>query len=412
MHLSLRIASIIALLFSSCSAMVRFQVKNNPQNFKQVIDESIFNFGLNLNKLLVQHADQGENVIFSPIGIYASLALTHLGSNGETRKEIGNVMGLPSDSEITYKLHENLGDMFKNLQIGVNANVSFANGIFLQNGLQLKTSFQNQLKSYYNNQYVNVDFNSQDVIEKINSWFSVHTHDKIQHFFEEGIPHDTRLLLANALCFCSDWDQVFPTETTQQETFETGTGDHESINMMHKTDTVPYYYNQEYHFESVAIPYKQSEYLMYVILPQEGQTLKNLSDIFTYQQIQQIINESTSTVVDIKVPQIKIKTSDKIKQILQQLGLNQLFETPDLSNMIDQSNLKLSQVSYSLEIQVDEQGTDVCAGTAQQYKVHDQQVQFVDAQKQFYLQKPFMFFVYHPATKCVLFYGNVYQLSQ
>lgn len=189
-------------------------------------------------------------------------------------------------------------------------------------------------------------------------------------------------------------------------------GQHESINMMHKTDTVPYYCNQQYHYEAVGIPYAQNEYQMYVILPQQGQTLKNLTDIFTYKHIQQIIGESVPTAVDIKVPQMKIKTSDKIKQVLQQLGINQLFDSPDLSNMVDQSNLRVSQVSYALEIQVGEQGTDICAGTAQQYKVHEQKMQFVDAQKQFYLQKPFMFFVYHPATKCVLFHGNVYQLSE
>ena len=182
---------------------------------------------------------------------------------------------------------------------------------------------------------------------------------------------------------------------------------------MHKTDTVPYYNDQQYNYEAVGIPYKQGQYQMYVILPQAGQTLKNLSDVFTYQHIGHIIAESAPTVVDIKVPQMKIKTSRKIKQILQQLGLNQLFDSPDLSNMVDeQSNLRVSEVSYALEIDVNEQGTDVCAGTTQQYKVHQQQVQFADAQKQVYLQKPFMFFVYHPATKSVLFYGNVYQLSE
>ena len=63
------------------------------------IDESIMKFGLNMNKLLVQYAEQGENVIFSPIGIYASLAVTHLASNGQTKNEIGNIMGLPDDWE-------------------------------------------------------------------------------------------------------------------------------------------------------------------------------------------------------------------------------------------------------------------------------------------------------------------------
>lgn len=71
-------------------------------------------------------------------------------------------------SHRTYKLHENLGGILKNLQNAVSSNVTFANGIFLQNGYQLKGTFQQKLQSYYNNQYVNVDFNSNDATEIVN----------------------------------------------------------------------------------------------------------------------------------------------------------------------------------------------------------------------------------------------------
>lgn len=64
-----------------------------------MVDEGIANLGVNLNKLLVQRAQQGENVIFSPIGIYLNLASAHLGANGQTRNEICDVMGLPKDSQ-------------------------------------------------------------------------------------------------------------------------------------------------------------------------------------------------------------------------------------------------------------------------------------------------------------------------
>lgn len=64
-----------------------------------MVDEGIVNLGMNLNKLLVQHAQQGENVVFSPMGIYLTLALAHLGANGQTRNEVGDAMGLPKNWE-------------------------------------------------------------------------------------------------------------------------------------------------------------------------------------------------------------------------------------------------------------------------------------------------------------------------
>lgn len=47
-------------------------------------------------------------------------------------------------------------------------------------------------------------------------WFASATRGKIAQFYEENIPNDTKLLLANALCFNSNWNNNFPTESTQQ----------------------------------------------------------------------------------------------------------------------------------------------------------------------------------------------------
>lgn len=46
-----------------------------------------------------QNFEQGDNVVISPLSVYFSLALTHLGSAGTTRDEITNVMGLPKDEK-------------------------------------------------------------------------------------------------------------------------------------------------------------------------------------------------------------------------------------------------------------------------------------------------------------------------
>lgn len=196
-----------------------------------------------------------------------------------------------------------------------------------------------------------------------------------------------------------------------RETFETEDGQQQQITMMHKTEKLPYYCDKQNQYEAIGIPYKQNEFHMYLVLPNEGQSLRNLADVFNYQHVRKIITSSRPTTVDIKMPRMKIRTSDKIKDTLIRLGINQLFDKPDLSNMVDGSNLKVSQISYALEMDVDEKGTDVCSGTTAEYKVHQQQV-INDASKQFYVQKPYMFFVYHPPTKSILFHGNVYHVGE
>lgn len=65
-------------------------------------------------------------------------------------------------------MHENLSELIKRLQNTENGNVTVANGMFLQNGYELKDSFKQQLQSYYNNRIVDLDFNSDEATDIVN----------------------------------------------------------------------------------------------------------------------------------------------------------------------------------------------------------------------------------------------------
>lgn len=48
------------------------------------------------------YKDDEENVIFSPISIYAALALVLLGAKGESFEELAKLMGLPPNETDEY----------------------------------------------------------------------------------------------------------------------------------------------------------------------------------------------------------------------------------------------------------------------------------------------------------------------
>lgn len=60
-------------------------------------------FALKLNKLIQQKNKKNENVLFSPFNIYTGLALVHLGSDGITRDEVSDVMGIPKNIELVLR---------------------------------------------------------------------------------------------------------------------------------------------------------------------------------------------------------------------------------------------------------------------------------------------------------------------
>ncbi len=190
--------------------------------------------------------------------------------------------------------------------------------------------------------------------------------------------------------------------------FRTEDGHEEHISMLHKTDNVPYYVDQDSKYEVVGIPYKNNEYIMYVVLPHESESLKDVMDGFTYEDIQKIVQYSKPQTVDIKFPHIQIKVNHQLKDMLQEMGVHKLFDSPDLTNMLAQIQLKVSQMWHHVEMDIHEQGSDISAGTTQEYKIYDEFVPTEEV-KQFYVQRPYTFFIHHPYTKSVLFYGSIYK---
>lgn len=75
----------------------------------QVIPLAITNFGNKLLQALCKTTGSGENVLISPLNIYASLALAHLGAAGTTRNELQqNVFGISVNENEYVLLSTNL----------------------------------------------------------------------------------------------------------------------------------------------------------------------------------------------------------------------------------------------------------------------------------------------------------------
>lgn len=66
-----------------------------PYLFLQAVQNGMFNFGVRLNSIIQSDNTNYKNIVFSPIGVYTALSLLHYGSDGDTRDELGGVLGIP-----------------------------------------------------------------------------------------------------------------------------------------------------------------------------------------------------------------------------------------------------------------------------------------------------------------------------
>lgn len=175
---------------------------------------------------------------------------------------------------------------------------------------------------------------------------------------------------------------------------------------MRKIDKIHFYDNPTGTFEIIGIPYKNEEYYMYIVLPKESQDLKTIIEQMSLEQIQNMIRKCTKRTVDVKMPQMLINTSNQLKNVMQQMGIEKLFTSADLSNMVMKMDLKVTDILQNVYFKINEQGTDVSVGTTQEIKTYNEFINENDV-RQFYVQRPFMFFIYEPSSKIILYHGSI-----
>lgn len=179
--------------------------------------------------------------------------------------------------------------------------------------------------------------------------------------------------------------------------------------MTHKKD-VPYSNNPSLQYEAINLKYYGNELSMFFVLPYANQTLKNLTQHLTADQLRSLINETTEDNMNVhyKIPQIKFKSQRKINDYLSSLGLKSLFEHPTLTNMMTNMDIKVSEVMHAAEIEVQEKGTIATAVTTLSFVPLSLPVPLSETIP-FFLNRPFMFFIYHFDTKTILLNGLVYK---
>lgn len=162
-------------------------------------------------------------------------------------------------------------------------------------------------------------------------------------------------------------------------------------------------------FEAIALPYDGDEFFMYFLLPYANQTIKNLTNNLTADELQAIIanmNESFA-YVDYKIPKTKLKRTVAMSEHLKRMGVQRLFTNANFSNMVQSMDLNLSEITHAAEIGTDEKGTVASGVSTLEYEVYSEYVSLAEPVK-FYVDKPFVFFVTHVRTSIPIFFGLVH----
>jgi len=368
--------------------------------FSQQIIESNNKFSFDIYKQL---KNKNENFILSPFSISSAMAMTYAGSKNNTLSEISK----------TFYFNQNLKDFHKDFNNLYSSNhnkkskVQFysANSIWIHKNLNLKADYLSINKQFYSGTAFFEDFqnNPEKSRININGWVEKNTNKQISNLLKPSdITQSTRLVLVNALYFNGSWDKQFKEEQNTTENFQISRKKFEKKTFMNTAVNTTYY--EDKIAEIININYVDSRYSMMIIMPKSFKKMRKLEKTLSYEYYMKIDEEGVNQRINLSIPKFKIETDINLNEILQNMGINDAFNSSaDFSGITSEEKLYISNVVHKAKIEVSENGTEAAAATA----VVMRKTAFLPAQVDIKINRPFIYFIRNTENNCIYFMGKV-----
>jgi serpin B len=197
-----------------------------------------------------------ENFMISPFSLTNALVMLANGADGNTLKQIKDVLGAKAMSiDKVCKMYRDLDVYLKS----IDTETSFANAssIWIDDKFKVKADFLKKNKEIFNAEVYNRPLATEKTMNDINSWCNRQTNGHIKDVLNNIPSPDSRMLLMNALYFNGKWASAFSKEDTKEEFFKNSDGSKSKVNMMHKFEGMRACVCDK--FDIVEFPYGKGE---------------------------------------------------------------------------------------------------------------------------------------------------------
>lgn len=180
---------------------------------------------------LVENLNLESNFLISPLSIFIALSMCYLGSDGRTKAQLEQALGMNDNAVHGEHLHKGIQDLLSLMMSESSMHeLLLANGMFLGKNFTVDPQFENNLKNFYSVELENLDFgNPQSSLQAINDWVARNTRNKISNLIGSPPPLLTRLILLNAIYFKGLWKTQFPVNLTYSGRFRSFDGSENTV---------------------------------------------------------------------------------------------------------------------------------------------------------------------------------------
>ena len=340
---------------------------------------------------LLQAVYDNTNCILSPYSLYSALSMSANGADGETLRQMENVLGM-SSAELNvylYALAQNRGSELKcSNSVWFRQADDFAPN---EDFLQLNADF-------YGADVFGAAFD-ENTLQDINTWVRSNTDGKIEKALD-AIDPNTMMFMVNALTFDAEWASPYEGSHITPETFHAIGGDEATMMM---TNDEPFYLDDG---EATGFmkPYKNDRYSFVALLP-NGELGAYIASLSGEKLLNTVKNASCETV-RATVPKFELEYSGLLNDPLSAMGMADAFTAEANLSRMSNADLFISKVLHKTYFKVDERGTQAGAASivSADYKG------IAHARKTVVLDRPFLMGIFDNVNECFLFLGAVNSL--
>lgn len=304
---------------------------------------------------------EGKNAAFSPVSLWAALAMLAPCAQGDSQSQLLSALGVAGQRELTDQVSRLWKGLYTNDGV---SSLILSNSVWLndaQQGEYVQATLDTLGRDYFAGVYT-TPMGTAGADQAITDWVAKETNGLIggDGPVVETAP-DTLLLLASSLYYKAAWVVPFDASQTQAGDFTTASGETASADFMHASLAGNFLKRDGY--QAAALETQLGE--MFFVLPEEGTAPEELlSDTSFLSSLSSGAADVQYGTVEWSVPKFDLSADLDLMNTLKSLGITDLLDKDkaDLSGLTSLDTF-LTQAEQMTRVSVDEEGVEAAAVT-------------------------------------------------
>ena len=339
----------------------------------------------------------GENRVYSPVSLYAALAMLTEMTAGETRQQVMELLGEADGASLRQRIKELWLGMYMD---DGRSMCRLANGAFLRENAEVKQEAVDALRDWYYASTYRVPMGTAEADKAIAGWLNQNTGGLLsQETREIQTEKDNLLRLYNTIYYKSSWRDAFESSRTREDVFTAANGAKQKTEFMHRTESGSYRKGEGY----TAAPRSLNDGRMVFVLPDEGVTPESLLQRQGF--LTELTGDYNAAELVWSVPKFDVKSSTGLNEALRSLGVTDAFDgtKADFTPLTD-NGAAVDSVMQAARVKIDEDGVEAAAYT--EIVANDSAMMETPPTVEMELDRPFLFVIFD-YNNVPLFVGTV-----